>query len=212
MRSKYPVKKTPHFYATGTGKTVIILALILLTLDILPSANISLGDEQTIFTPLSVRRFPKHTALHSRISKGKTRSDIPFGPPTLVEILLHFIRVSPAGLGTTNYQQQLEQRNLWEPLLSNSPFHIAQEVDISEGDSSRRSKRCSKQKVMYLTIATLIIVPHNLLSQWQSEILKHFEVSLRVFILKNDTVLPPPQRLASDYDVSHICIRSFPLF
>jgi hypothetical protein len=61
---------------------------------------------------------------------------------------------------------------------------------------------------MYLTSATLVVVPPNLLAQWNSEILKHClgpeesEDALRFLIVNPKEELPAARLLASNYDVS----------
>jgi hypothetical protein len=54
---------------------------------------------------------------------------------------------------------------------------------------------------VYLTTASLIVVPPNLVAQWDSEILKHCHSGLRVLVLKSKTKLPQAKALASDYDI-----------
>jgi protein tyrosine phosphatase (PTP) superfamily phosphohydrolase (DUF442 family) len=54
---------------------------------------------------------------------------------------------------------------------------------------------------MYLTSASLIVVPPQLVAQWDSEILKHCRSGLRVLVLKSKTQIPQAKALASDYDV-----------
>jgi hypothetical protein len=55
---------------------------------------------------------------------------------------------------------------------------------------------------MLLTSATLIVVPRNLCSQWQSEILKHVEVDALNVLVMDDLKKPlPPAQVLSQYDV-----------
>ena len=55
---------------------------------------------------------------------------------------------------------------------------------------------------MYLTTATLAIVPDNLQRQWANEILKHCTDFLRVLDVGDKDELPDAPVLAADYDVS----------
>jgi N12 class adenine-specific DNA methylase len=56
---------------------------------------------------------------------------------------------------------------------------------------------------MYLTNATLIVIPVNLLSQWESEMNKHCDSQcfLRVLVLQKEVALPSAKIMASNYDV-----------
>ena len=55
---------------------------------------------------------------------------------------------------------------------------------------------------MYLTTATLAVVPDNLQQQWANEILKHCTDLLRVLNVGAKDELPDAPALALDYDVS----------
>ena len=61
--------------------------------------------------------------------------------------------------------------------------------------------------MVYLTAATLVVVPDNLQMQWASEILKHCTDLLRVLVVKNKEELPDAPVLATDYDVSRGSLR-----
>ncbi|KAJ6622904.1 hypothetical protein B0H10DRAFT_2011949 [Mycena sp. CBHHK59/15] len=69
--------------------------------------------------------------------------------------------------------------------------------------TTKRSRPNPAPRLLYLTSATLVVVPTNLLSQWSQEILLHCEDTLRVCILRAREPMPPAQILASEYDVSN---------
>jgi hypothetical protein len=54
---------------------------------------------------------------------------------------------------------------------------------------------------MYLTVATLVIVPPHLFIQWQSEIHKHCEDSLRVYVTDSAKPMPDAEYLANEFDI-----------
>ena len=67
---------------------------------------------------------------------------------------------------------------------------------------SHRPSQVQKGKTIRLTTATLIIVPQNLLSQWEDEISLHVEEqALKVFYLNSDTVQVPPAATLMQYDI-----------
>ena len=63
---------------------------------------------------------------------------------------------------------------------------------------------------MYLSAATLVVVPPNLFNQWLNEINKHCEnsVTARVYAANNRS-LPPADELASMYDVRKSVLFGF---
>ncbi|KAH8117115.1 hypothetical protein DFH11DRAFT_1505319 [Phellopilus nigrolimitatus] len=191
----------------GTGKTVMILALILATLDTLsqPPEHCS----NVILTPLALRHFPHHNFASARslaMKRGSAKGARKF--PSLVEILCHYIRVSPENVNTRAYEDELEKCRLWKPIMNNTPFYLHVEPNFA-----REFLRCQptreQPRVMYLTAATLIVVPRTLQAQWNSEILKHCSSSIRTLVIKQKTDIPPPHRLASDYDVRIVLFSLF---
>jgi len=185
----------------------MILALVLATIDQLPSPEESILDTRPIMTPLAFRAFPADfITARKRATKRQKDNVLPPGPrvPSLVELLLHHIRVSPESLGAREFEQDLENRKLLQLLQHNTPFYHHYDVELDENERFRRKQSHPGPRIMYLTTASLIVVPANLVTQWGNEILKHCRSGLRVLVLKSKTQIPRAKALASDYDVNTI--------
>ncbi|KZT27320.1 hypothetical protein NEOLEDRAFT_1110673 [Neolentinus lepideus HHB14362 ss-1] len=188
----------------GTGKTVMVLALILATLDHLSCPEESILDTRSIMTPLSFREFPFDEPVETR-RRLRRNSDEPFHDkghniPPLSEILIHHIRVSPENTGISTDEESLEQLPLWYLLQANTPFYYHFDLEILPRRTSRKSASFGPRR-MYLTTASLIVVPVNLVGQWDMEIQKHCDTGIRVFIGRPGALIPRASRLASDYDI-----------
>ncbi|KAI0695860.1 SNF2 family N-terminal domain-containing protein [Cerioporus squamosus] len=188
----------------GTGKTIMMLSLILATLDQLPSPEEAFHEQRIPMTPLSLRHFQTASAIDERakLSKSKVLRDT--GLPPLVEIMMHHIRVAPDGVRVPlrEHQAELEQQNLWAPLRANVPFYMHTDPPRDVGYGAARGAQVNAPRVMYLTAATLVVVPDNLQIQWANEILKHCTEVLRVLFVRDKDELPDAPVLATDYDVS----------
>ncbi|KAG6864745.1 hypothetical protein C0991_007420 [Blastosporella zonata] len=203
----------------GTGKTVMILGLILATINQLSAPEASIIDERPVMTPLSFRHFPSSECVSAR--KGFLRRNKGAFPtegsrvPSLVELLLHRRRTMP-DINIHNTDNPLganreERRQHWIERLEeipqgillplNIPFYHHNQGSPTIAERSPRSNANPGPRVVYLTSATLIIVPSNLLSQWDREIHKHCEYPLRTLILRSGTPMPNATSLASDYDI-----------
>jgi hypothetical protein len=200
-----------QLFLQGTGKTVMTLALILATLDQISAPEESILDTRSVMTPLSFNYFPskeyriaRNRASRSGKGKGKTREITKSGFPSLLETMIHYVRAYPDGLDLQAREEELRDLHLWTPISLNTPFYYHYDIDIPTQDRSRRKVPEKAPRVMYLTSATIIIVPANLLGQWESEINKHCEsqLMLRVLVIQKDIVLPNAKVLATDYDVS----------
>lgn len=215
----------------GVGKTIICLALILATLDDMSEPD--LEPMASTITSQMALTFPDHeyqgadpSGLHSRRlvtaafgapSPGERMGRHPKPPPisdeprmeptaetiacspvSLVSIAAHKLRTTHAcrpALTCTlppQIQEILDERSapffhLWPP----PPARVSR---ISQSRSPLR---------VYITSATLVLVPLTLLTQWMSEIKKHCEPgALRVFTLSDmHTPLPPASVLAQNYDI-----------
>jgi SNF2-related domain len=189
------------------------LALILATLDQISAPEESILDTRPVMTSLAFNYFPseKYRIVRNRASrsgkvKSKVREIAKSGFPSLLETMMHYVRVFPEGLDLHDHEDELRDHHLWTPISLNTPFYYHYDIDIPTQNRSRRKVPDKAPRVMYLTSATIIIVPANLLSQWESEINKHCEsqLMLRVLVIQKDNVLPDAKVLATDYDVSSL--------
>ncbi|KAJ7137908.1 P-loop containing nucleoside triphosphate hydrolase protein [Mycena epipterygia] len=195
----------------GTGKTVMILALVLATLNQLSEPAPSIIDTRPVLTPLAFRHFPssEFETARARVFRNKH----PFGTstvPTLVELLLHKMATSPVVFTPesraqyhANIKEDLENLEHYTgPRKDNLPFYL--EYQNEPTNNERKNKRTAPAQVprqLYLTSATLIVVPPNLLRQWQDECSLHCEDSLRVCVIQGNAPIPPARILAADYDI-----------
>ncbi|KAG6906520.1 hypothetical protein DXG01_013485 [Tephrocybe rancida] len=203
----------------GTGKTVMILALVLATLNQLSTPEPSIIDERPVMTPLSFRHFPSPEYAAARKSFLRRNNEaIPVeGPriPSLVELLLHRRRTTPDttihNIDTPCGDIREEKRRCWTEKVENipqgaflpfnTPFYYHYHGSPTVAERSARTRTEPGPRVVYLTSATLIVVPSNLLSQWDREIHKHCEYHLRVLIMRSGTPMPSAASLASEYDI-----------
>ncbi|KAI0256567.1 P-loop containing nucleoside triphosphate hydrolase protein [Lactifluus subvellereus] len=194
----------------GTGKTIMVLALVLATIDQLSKPEESIHDARPVMTPLAFRHFPhpqfeaarKH--LSRRSPRTAARNNDSF--PRLLEIMLHYVRTSPDGLQLRQNMEWLQNRGLLSLIGLNAPFYLQSEELVTLPRPRRNRAKLGFRK-MYLTSATLIVVPPNLLAQWSSEILKHClgleesDDALRFLVVNPKDELPAARLLASDYDI-----------
>ncbi|TCD68451.1 hypothetical protein EIP91_010737 [Steccherinum ochraceum] len=186
----------------GTGKTVMVLALVLSTLDQLPEPEESLISEQPVLTPLSLRAFSRPEDANAR-KLGKARST-PLGPiPSLREYLVHYCRTHPDGVNLHDWEDSFPDRTLAKALEKNVPFYLRYDERSIIRTSSRADRRqwVLKPRITFLTSATLVIVPPNLLLQWTNEIHKHCDSTLRVLVVRDNSPLPSATKLATLYDL-----------
>ncbi|KAI8982894.1 P-loop containing nucleoside triphosphate hydrolase protein [Trametes punicea] len=191
----------------GTGKTIMILSLVLATFDTLASPEEQWYEERPPLTPLALRNFRTPSVMFARDKLAGRRKRFAESSqcfPSLVEIILHKCRVAPEGTGLREPEAEeiLERHRLWKPYTANVPFYL-QSQPPSEALSGRRARQQESlgPRVMYLTSATLIIVPDNLRRQWANEILKHCTDLLRVYLVDDKQELPDAPILATDFDI-----------
>jgi hypothetical protein len=189
----------------------MVLALVLSTVDQLSKPEESIHDARPVMTPLALRHFPysqfeaarKH--LSTRRSRSFAHDENSF--PRLMEIMLHYVRTSPDGLHLRQNVEWLQNRGLQSLIDLNVPFYLQSQEPVTLA-RPRRKNADRGFRTMYLTSATLIVVPANLLAQWNSEILKHClgpeesDDCLRFLVVNPKDELPAARLLASDYDVS----------
>lgn len=191
----------------------MVLALVLSTIDQLPEPEESVLDPRPVMTPLSFKSFPfpPHSSARERFprragSSSRKRENLDQGTnsiPSLRELLLHYFRVQPDNLDLRSHQGVFESLQLSKALRNNVPFYLHYDIEPPTTLKPSRKQVEQRPKVMYLSSASLIVVPLNLLHQWESEIYKHcLDESLNVFVPRDSSELPHPARLASRYDVS----------
>ncbi|KAI0273498.1 hypothetical protein BC834DRAFT_854101 [Gloeopeniophorella convolvens] len=195
----------------GTGKTIMILALVLATIDQLPKPEESIHDARPVMTPLAFRHFPhpEFEAARKRLTRRRQRrqpaSNVD-SVPRLLELMLHYVRTSPDGLHLRQNVDWLQNRGLLSQIDLNAPFYFQNEDPVAF-PRSRRNKVDPGVRKMYLTTATLIVVPANLLAQWNSELMKHClgseesDDAPRPLLVKPKDELPTARLLSSNYDI-----------
>jgi hypothetical protein len=162
----------------GSGKTLICLALIRSTL------------HQETQPPLDS---PLHSVVTTleRVHDRATSEDL--------ELLQNY---SDLKYDITQYEDLKQNKND----LVHLPFYYATELDsLSRRES--RSSRTAGGKRMYLSNATLVVVPSILMPQWKEEISKHLEDTLEIVVLQDKKEMWAFEKLALrdivKPDVSH---------
>lgn len=199
----------------------MILALVLATIHQISSPEESVVDDRPVMTPLSFRYFPSAECISARkrFFRGKEDTSTPQSSrvPSFVELLLHHKRTFPdtsipntaTVQGQLSYERDMEVVSKVEQiypgqlLQATTPFYYHYGGEPTTNERTQRNRNDPGPRQVYLTSATLIIVPANLLGQWGREIQKHVEYPIRVLILRPGTPMPHVTSLASDYDVSN---------
>ncbi|KAM0251245.1 hypothetical protein ACHAP5_001843 [Fusarium lateritium] len=160
----------------GSGKTVICLALILATkqLPTQPPEHFRAGD-----VPTRKRLAP----LAEMAASCATRNAVPWQP---------YFNLCKAQSGE-------EYDRCIEALERNPGYYF-----LPPPEPRRTARRCIRpvelpKKRLYLSNGNIVVVPANLLAQWQQEIRKHTD-ALEILILVKDKPLPPPEDLLK-YDI-----------
>lgn len=183
-------------------------------------------NDRHVMTPLSFRHFPSGKFAETRVMflLGKRLRSTPLFPksgipeplvPSLVELLLHRHRTAPycdiqndsfsskcLHRRVTDLESKVEDLPLGKMLEENVPFYHHFIKDRGHRFKFR-GPSLPGPKVMYLTSATLVVVPSNLMSQWEGEIMKHFSTTLppKVKMLTTKTEVPSAKTLATNFDV-----------
>ncbi|KAJ4486158.1 hypothetical protein J3R30DRAFT_3444646 [Lentinula aciculospora] len=199
----------------GTGKTIIVLALVLGTRKQLSRPEESLIDPRPILTPLAFRHFPsgEFSVVRERFPRRArtTVMNSGFRIPSLSELLLHQLSSNPQAAMASVTMQEKQQKLLekfdlttFASLRNSNPpfyFHFQDDYTLTNSRISTRKRTDPGPRAVYLSVATLIVVPPNLISQWDREIHKHSEETLRLLIVRSKTDLPRAKDLATQYDV-----------
>ena len=181
------------------------LSLILLTADQLPVPPETLEVATPILTPIALKFFPSEPYGDARKVAGRQETkDMPLGVPSLLETMVHYVRVNSENVGLQPAEEELREARLWEPIMANTPFYFQRNPKVVDRRRPLRATRPRSPPVLtYLSPATLVLVPQNLLGQWENEIYKHCTTQIppRVLVIQKEVVIPPPKQLASDYIV-----------
>ncbi|KAL0946491.1 hypothetical protein HGRIS_012709 [Hohenbuehelia grisea] len=188
----------------GTGKTLMVLALVLASRDQISSPEDSVTDVRPVLTQTSLLYFPSDPYQEAR-NRCRRRLDSAEKSelskcPSLVELLLHRMRTSPCE-STEDISDILDPVGLRSAYKAIHPFYHHYLGEPTTVKRSRRKAEPPAPKIMYLTKASLIVVPANLIGQWDQEIHKHCASHLQVLILRSSNELPGVKQLASDYDI-----------
>ncbi|KAK3330772.1 P-loop containing nucleoside triphosphate hydrolase protein [Apodospora peruviana] len=159
----------------GSGKTLICLALVLATRHI-PSA---IPDIYWSVDPL---RRSKVGSLADMAAACITKNSVPWK--------LSFENAESDGFYLTGCLDAIRRNKSW---YSVTPPQRRRETRRPQGDPSPPQSR------IYLSHASLIVVPPNLIQQWKQEIEKH-TAGLKYLIITQKQTIPPVQELL-EYDV-----------
>ena len=192
---------------SGTGKTVMTLSLILSTVDQLPAPPETIEAATPMLTPIALKFFPSepYSDVRESIATGRRRTkDEQLGVPSLLETMVHYVRVNSENVGLQPAEEELREARLWEPIMANTPFYFQPGARVADLKRPLRVSRARTPPVLtYLSPATLVLVPQNLLGQWVTEIYKHctMQIPQRVLVIQKEVKIPSPKQLASDYIV-----------
>ncbi|UNI14950.1 hypothetical protein JDV02_001527 [Purpureocillium takamizusanense] len=154
----------------GSGKTLICLSLILASKD-LPTKCPELYQGG----PPPVRR--KVASLADMAASSATRHAAPWKPFFQNSRDMDFARCTAA-------------------LQRNPGYYLRLPPDVRRGV---RRETPTQPKKIYLSSATVIVVPGNLLIQWRQEIATHTH-GLEVLVLENSSPMPKPRQFL-EYDI-----------
>ena len=182
------------------------LSLILSTIDQLPVPPETFEAITPVLTPIAFNLFPSEPYSEARrlTAPGKRGAkDERLDVPSLLETMVHYVRINSESVGLQPAEEELREARLWDPIMANTPFYFHQNGTTFNRKRGLRDRARSAPVVTYLSPATLVIVPQNLLGQWENEISKHCtaQIPQRVLVIQKDVKIPSPKQLASDYIV-----------
>lgn len=186
------------------------LSLILSTVDQLPAPPETVQTAAPVLTPIALKFFPSEPYSEARklAATGRRGEKVEqLGVPPLLETMVHYVRVNSENVGLQPAEEELREARLWEPIMANTPFYFPRDAKDHDRNRPLRITRAQSPPVVtYLSPATLVLVPQNLLGQWENEINKHCtaQIPQRVLVIQKEVRMPSPKRLASDYIVSGI--------
>jgi hypothetical protein len=159
----------------GLGKTLICLALILVTRDM--SSHIPI--EHSIGN-IPIRQ--KTGSLMEMCANTIGRSGTPWKN--------YFVPEEAAGYDLSRCK---------EALVEGSGHYTLPQARLMK---SARNATSNPARKIWLSTATMVVVPSNLIQQWQEEIKKHLvEGALRVLVMKSPSDKLPSAKVLADYDI-----------
>lgn len=182
------------------------LSLILSTVDQLPAPPESFETTTPMLTPIAFKLFPsepynevRRLATPSRRGAKEERLEV----PSLLETMVHYVRINSESVGLQPAEEELQAARLWDPIMANTPFYFHQTTMVANRKRVLRDRARGAPIVTYLSPATLVLVPQNLLGQWENEINKHCtsQIPQRLLVIQKDVKMPSSKQLASDYIV-----------
>lgn len=187
------VLKEPRYYdgisggilaeEMGSGKTIICLSLILATRHLYP-----LTPELYRGGTIPVRK--KVGSLMDMAASAVTRNSVPW---------LHYFE-------TARTMHGLDYSNCIDALERNPGYYLCSEEEPLPYRVTLRGRRNSpaepslKVSKVYLSRATVVVVPNNLVRQWSQEIRKH-TTGLKVLTLESKKGEIPSQEELLTYDI-----------
>jgi len=181
------------------------LALILSTVDQLPTPPEAVETITPVVTPIAFKLFPSEPYREARklIAGRRGAKDEHLEVPSLLETVVHYVRINSESVGLQPAEEELRAARLWDPIMANTPFYFQQNVRTADPSRPLRARARSAPVVTYLSPATLVLVPQNLLGQWENEVNKHCtaQIPQRVLVIQKEVKIPSPKQLASDYIV-----------
>lgn len=169
----------------GTGKTLICLALILCT-----------KGEPTKAPEPFVAEIPPRSGIASLVDMAAAvanKGSIPWKPWFDFKAAQH------------GYEYRNCLRALSRP--QNRALYKVENILVETRRSDRNAPLTPLSREVYLSYVTLIIVPNNLVKQWQNEIKKHTS-GLNVLVLVEKQEIPPVTVLL-DYDLILFSVSRF---
>jgi len=182
------------------------LSLILSTAAQLPTPPETVEALTPTLTPIAFKLFTSGPCSEARklteLDRGKTK-DQHMEVPSLLETMVHYIRINSESIGLQSAEEELRAAGLWGPIMANTPFYFHQTGKTADHKRTLRARAQPAPVVTYLSPATLVVVPQNLLGQWANEINKHCtaQIPQRVLVIQKEIKIPSPKQLASDYIV-----------
>jgi len=182
------------------------LTLILSTVDQLPTPPETVEALTPALTPIAFKLFPSEPYSEARklteLGRGKTKDQC-MEVPSLLETMVHYVRINSESIGLQPAEEELRAARLWDPIMANTPFYFHQTGKTAGHKRALRARARPAPVVTHLSPATLVVVPQNLLGQWENEINKHCttQIPQRVLVIQKEVKIPSPKQLASDYIV-----------